>query len=495
LNDSDKVKGREMSSSLIKDLIVSENFINGKWVEAMDGKTIDVVNPSTEEVIAKVPQGEKKDVQAAAAAARKAAFDWGRTPPKERADMMFALADKVLADIDNLSQLETYNSGHPISVVPGEVRSGADRLRFFGGAGRTLEGRAAGEYARGYTSIIRREPIGVAGLITPWNYPLLTAITKMSPALAAGNTIVLKPSEQTPLTTLRLAKLAEGIFPPGVINVITGYGNNAGAEMASNKEIDIISLTGGTDTGKVVARIASDTLKHVHLELGGKAPAIVLDDADPFQVAESLKWASFWNAGQDCSAASRVIVTKKSYESVLKALVAAVESLNVGDPSSEATEMGPLTHLAHNDNVLGFFDRAQKNGAKIATGGSRMNRDGYFIEPTIMTDVDQQSEIVQNEVFGPLITIQKAEDNDQALEMANDVEYGLGASLYTDNVGFAMEASRRLKFGTVWINDHGAVTAEMPWGGFKQSGYGKERSIYSLEDYTQIKHVMIKLPE
>ena len=335
----------------------------------------------------------------------------------------------------------------------------------------------------------------MAGLITPWNYPLLTAITKMSPALAAGNTIVLKPSEQTPLTTLRLAKLAEGIFPAGVINVITGYGENAGAEMASNKDIDIISLTGGTDTGKVVARIASDTLKHVHLELGGKAPAIVLDDADPKQVAESLKWASFWNAGQDCSAASRVIVTKNSYENVIRFLVDAVQSLSVGDPSVNSTQMGPLTHVAHNENVLGYFTRAQKNGAKVLTGGNRMNRQGYFIEPTIMTDVDQKSEIVQKEVFGPLITIQKAEDNNQAIEMANDIEYGLGASIYTNNIGFAMEASRQLKFGTVWINDHGAVTAEMPWGGFKQSGYGKERSIYSLEDYTQIKHVMIKLPD
>lgn len=495
MKDSDKAKEQEMSSSLNKALIVPENFVDGKWVEAIDGKTIDVINPTTEEVIAKVPQGEKKDVQRAASAARKASFDWGRTPPKERADMMFALADKVLADIDNLAQLETFNSGHPISVVSGEVRSGADRLRFFGGAGRTLEGRSAGEYARGYTSIIRREPIGVAGLITPWNYPLLTAITKMSPALAAGNTIVLKPSEQTPLTTLRLAKLADGIFPAGVINVITGYGENAGAEMASNKDIDIISLTGGTDTGKVVARIASDTLKHVHLELGGKAPAIVLDDADPNQVAESLKWASFWNAGQDCSAATRVIVTKNSYENVMRALVDAVQSLSVGDPSVESTQMGPLTHVAHSENVLGYFSRAKKNGAKVVAGGNRMNRQGYFIEPTIMTDVDQKSEIVQKEVFGPLITIQKAEDNNQAIEMANDIEYGLGASIYTNNIGFAMEASRQLKFGTVWINDHGAVTAEMPWGGFKQSGYGKERSIYSLEDYTQIKHVMIKLPD
>jgi len=484
-----------MSLSLNEDLVICQNFIDGKWVEAIDSKTIDVINPTTEKVIAQVPQGEKKDVQRAASAARKAAYEWGRTPPKERAEMMFALADKVLRDIDNLSLLESTNSGHPISVVSGEVRSGIDRLRFFGGAGRTLEGRSAGEYARGYTSIIRREPIGVAGLITPWNYPLLTAITKMSPALAAGNTIVLKPSEQTPLTTLRLAKLAEDIFPAGVINVITGYGETAGAEMASNKDIDIISLTGGTDTGKVVARIASDTLKHVHLELGGKAPALVLDDADPKQVAESLKWASFWNAGQDCSAASRVIVTKNSYEKVTAALVESVQSLIVGDPSNESTQMGPLTHNSHNKNVLGYFSRALKNGARVLIGGNQMNRVGYFVEPTIMTDVDQKSEIVQNEVFGPLITIQKAEDNNQAIQMANDIEYGLGASIYTENIGFAMEASRQLKFGTVWINDHGAVTAEMPWGGFKQSGYGKERSIYSLEDYTQIKHVMIKLPD
>jgi 1-pyrroline dehydrogenase len=489
------VKGQEMSLSLNEDLVICQNFIDGKWVEAIDSKTIDVINPTTEKVIAQVPQGEKKDVQRAASAARKAADEWGRTPPKERAEMMFALADKVLRDIDNLSLLESTNSGHPISVVSGEVRSGIDRLRFFGGAGRTLEGRSAGEYARGYTSIIRREPIGVAGLITPWNYPLLTAITKMSPALAAGNTIVLKPSEQTPLTTLRLAKLAEDIFPAGVINVITGYGETAGAEMASNKDIDIISLTGGTDTGKVVARIASDTLKHVHLELGGKAPALVLDDADPKQVAESLKWASFWNAGQDCSAASRVIVTKNSYEKFTAALVESVQSLIVGDPGNESTQMGPLTHNSHNKNVLGYFSRALKNGARVLIGGNQMNRVGYFVEPTIMTDVDQKSEIVQNEVFGPLITIQKAEDNNQAIQMANDIEYGLGASIYTENIGFAMEASRQLKFGTVWINDHGAVTAEMPWGGFKQSGYGKERSIYSLEDYTQIKHVMIKLPD
>ena len=487
-------KVQEVSLSLNKEFIIEKNYINGHWVESSNGKTLSVVNPANEEVIAQVPAGEKADVELAAEAAKNAAFEWGRTPPKERGDMLITLADRLSEDIENLSKLETLNSGHPISVVAGEIKSAADRLRFFAGAGRNLEGRSAGEYARGYTSIIRREPIGVAGLITPWNYPLLTAITKMSPALAAGNTVVLKPSEQTPLTTLRMAKLAENIFPKGVLNVITGLGETAGSEMSRNKNIDIISLTGGTDTGKIVARIASETLKHVHLELGGKAPAIILDDADPAVVAESLKWASFWNAGQDCSAASRVIVTKKSYDNVLSALIDSISKLKVGDPSVEATEMGPLTHKSHRDNVMGFINRSKKYGAKIVLGGNQIGKTGYFVEPTIVTDINQNSEIVQKEVFGPVITVQKAEDDYQAIELANDIEYGLGSSIFTKDVSMAMEASRRLKFGTVWINDHGAVTAEMPWGGFKQSGYGKERSIYSLEDYTQIKHVMIKLP-
>ena len=487
-------KGLAVSWSLNNEIVINKNFVDGEWVNSLSGKTIEVINPSNEELITKVPAGDKEDVQKAALAAKKASFEWGRTPPKERGDMMILLAERLMNDIENLAKLETINSGHPISVVSGEIKSAADRLRFFAGAGRTLEGRSAGEYARGYTSIIRREPIGVAGLITPWNYPLLTAITKMSPALAAGNTVVLKPSEQTPLTTLRMAKLAEDIFPSGVLNVLTGYGETAGTEMASNKNIDIISLTGGTDTGKVVAKIAADTLKHVHLELGGKAPAIVLDDADPVVVAESLKWAAFWNAGQDCSAASRVIVTKKSYDKVLAALIEAVEKLNVGDPTQDSTEMGPLTHKIHRNNVLGFLDRSTAAGAKVALGGNPIGSKGFFIQPTIITEVDQKSEIVQKEVFGPIITVQKAEDDYQAIDLANDIEYGLGSSIFTKDISIAMEASRRLKFGTVWINDHGAVTAEMPWGGFKESGYGKERSIYSLEDYTQIKHVMIKLP-
>ena len=481
-----------MSSFLNEDVIENRNLINGEWVDSKD--KIEIINPINEEVITSVPAATVEDVEKAALAARNASFNWGRLTPKDRADFLIELSNRVLGDIDNLSKLETINSGHPISVVGGEIKSAADRLKFFAGAGRTLEGRSAGEYAPGYTSIIRREPIGVAGLITPWNYPLLTAVTKMSPALAAGNTIVLKPSEQTPLTTLRLAKLANEIFPAGVINVLTGFGDVAGKQLAKSRNIDIISLTGGTNTGKQVAQIASETLKKVHLELGGKAPSIILDDANPEIVAESLKWASFWNAGQDCSAATRIIVTKANYDNILQSLKSSISKLKVGDPSIKSTEMGPLTHSKHFKNVENFVNNSEKSGAKIELGGKKIGSKGFLFQPTIITNVDQKSEIVQNEVFGPVITIQKAEDNFHAIELANDVKYGLGSSVFTNDVGIAMEASRRLKFGTVWINDHGAVTAEMPWGGFKESGYGKERSIYSIEEYTNIKHVMIKLP-
>jgi betaine-aldehyde dehydrogenase/aminobutyraldehyde dehydrogenase len=367
-------------------------------------------------------------------------------------------------------------------------------LRFYAGAGRTLEGRAAGEYTSGYTSFVRREPVGVAALITPWNYPLLSAVTKLAPALAAGNTAVLKPSEQTPLTALRLAALAQEVLPPGVLNVITGLGETTGAALARHSGIDIVSLTGGTATGKVVSRLAADSLKRVHLELGGKAPAVVLDDADPTAVATSLRAASYWNAGQDCSAATRVIATAAVYDGLLEALMREVDSLTLGDPAMSDVEMGPLTFGEHRDAVLGFVKRAEAGGATVQIGGGARPGDGFGVEPTIVTEVGQHDEIVQQEVFGPVVTLQRARDAEDAVTMANDVAYGLGASVFTRDVGEAMDMSRRLQFGTVWVNDHGAVSAEMPWGGVKQSGHGKERSIYAIEEYTQIKHVMVKLP-
>jgi betaine-aldehyde dehydrogenase/aminobutyraldehyde dehydrogenase len=473
----------------------TENFVDGAWVAAIDGATMSVGNPATAQVIAQVPACTADDVDRAVRAANRARDEWARTTPRERADMMIELASRLLADIDAMAALESVNAGKPVSIVRGEITSAADRLRFFAGAGRTLEGRATGEYARGYTSMIRREPIGVAALITPWNYPLLTAVTKLSPALAAGNTVVLKPSEQTPLTTLRLAALAADVFPAGVFNVITGDGPGTGVPLVRHRGVDIVSLTGDTTTGMAVAREAAATLKRVHLELGGKAPVVVLDDADPTAVANAIREGAFWNSGQDCSAAARVIVTPRIYDAVLEALIPAVESLNVGDPTDPAVEMGPVAHQAQQARVLGFLERADASGARFLTGGGALGDVGYFVAPTVVVDVDQTSEIVQREVFGPVISVQRASGTDEALILANDVDYGLGASVFTRDVATAMDAARRLRFGTVWINSHGAVTAEMPWGGFKESGYGKERSIYSLEEFTEIKHVMVKLPD
>lgn len=472
-----------------------ENFIDGAWLPAQDSATLPVVNPVDDSVLAYAPASAGLDVDLAVAAATRASVAWGRLTPRARAEALFALADRLTDDLDTMVALESRNCGKPISRVAGEVTSAADRLRFFGGAGRTLEGRAAGEYAAGYTSLIRREPVGVAALITPWNYPLLTAITKLSPALAAGNAVVLKPSEQTPLTALRLAKLAEGILPPGVLNVIVGTGKECGVPLVDHPDVRIVSLTGDTATGKEVARAAAATMKRVHLELGGKAPVLVLDDADAASVAGVLRDASFWNSGQDCSAAARVIVAESIYDEVLEQIVDMATSIAVGDPASAEIEMGPLTYSGHRDRVLGFIDRAQSSGARVASGGTRLGDRGCFVAPTIIANPRQDSEIVQREVFGPVVTVQSASSQSEAIRMANDTKYGLGASVFTSDVGRAMAVARDLKFGTVWVNDHGAVSAEMPWGGYKESGYGKERSIYSLEDFTQVKHVMVRLPE
>jgi acyl-CoA reductase-like NAD-dependent aldehyde dehydrogenase len=345
---------------------------------------------------------------------------------------------------------------------------------------------------RGYTSMIRREPIGVVGQVAPWNYPLMMAVWKFAPALAAGNVSVLKPSEQTPLSTLRFAQLAAEVLPAGVLNVITGDGEPVGAGIVRHPDVRLVSLTGDVATGREVARAAAETLKRVHLELGGKAPVVVFDDADPAQVAEAIKIGGYWNSGQDCTAASRVVAGPKIYDRLLEELVPAVESLNVGDPAEgDEVEMGPVISQAQQDRVLGFLDRAK--GAKVLTGGGTNGDRGFFVKPTVVTEVEQSDEIVQREVFGPVVTVQRYADDEQAIAWANDVPYGLAASVFTRDISRALNAARKLEFGTVWINDHIPLVSEMPHGGYKQSGYGKDLSMYSLEDYTQIKHVMAKL--
>jgi 1-pyrroline dehydrogenase len=469
-----------------------QNFVGGKWVDAAEGETAEILNPATGETIAEVPQGTQADVDRAVEAAKAALPEWLETTPGERAAMLLKLADAIDENAEELTQLESQNVGKPVPAARDEMPVSSDNIRFFAGAARVLEGRSTGEYMRGYTSMIRREPIGVVGQVAPWNYPLMMAAWKIGPALAAGNVVVLKPSEQTPVTTLRMAQLAEEIFPAGVLNVITGDGEPVGAGIVRHPEVRMVSLTGDVATGREVARAAADNLKRVHLELGGKAPVVVFDDADPAAVAEGIKIAGYWNSGQDCTAASRVMAGPKVYDKLLEELVPAVESLQVGDPAtSEEIEMGPVISKAQQERVFGFLERA--SGAKVLTGGGSNGDRGFFVQPTVVTDVGQDDEIVQKEVFGPVVTVQRFAEDDEALAWANDVEYGLSASVWTRDIGRALNAARKLQFGTVWINDHIPLTSEMPHGGYKQSGYGKDLSVYSLEDYTQIKHVMAKL--
>ena len=470
-------------------------FVDGAFVDAVSGETMEVLNPATGDVIAEVPKAGEDDVDRAVAAAEQAWASWRDKTPKARMELLLKLADVIDEHAEELARLESLNVGKPWWVAVDEPPVMSDNLRFFAGAARNLEGKSAAEYVEGYTSMIRREPLGVVAGIAPWNYPLFMVIWKLGPALAAGNVQIIKPAEQTPLTVLRFVELAQELLPPGVLQVVTGEGVPTGDRLVRHPSVRLVSLTGDTATGKLIAKNAADTVKRVHLELGGKAPMVVLDDADPAVVAEAIKIGGYFNSGQDCTASSRILVSERIYDDVLSSTVTAVEGMTVGDPGADdEIGMGPVISAEQQQRVLGFLERAVDAKATVVTGGGTVGDRGFFVAPTIVTEVAQESEIVQNEVFGPVVTVQRFASDEEAVAMANDVRYGLAASVFSENVGRALKAAGRLDFGTVWVNEHlFPLTPEMPHGGFKESGYGKDMSLYSMEEYTRVKHVCVKL--